>query len=201
MKNLLIIFVFLMVAAGPFHSVHAQGGTIIAINYAPALPMGNTANFASNFTGRGVSFETYFMKTKKSGFGIEFATNGFADQRSNESIEVGTVTVTGNQFRAVSATSVLPSYIFVIGDNSTFKPFLSLGAGLSFLTHQTDMGIFVQKETATHVALRPELGAMLKISNYVGIKVSTKYYQTFGSESIDAQSFLGFNLGFVMLNF
>ncbi|GHB48493.1 hypothetical protein [Mongoliitalea lutea] len=200
MRNILIIFVFLVVVAVPF-SVQAQNGSIIAINYAPALPLGNTANFASNFTGRGVSFETYFMKTKNSGFGIELVTNGFADKRSNESVHAGTVTVTGNQFRAGSATSIMPTYIFVIGDNSTFKPFLSLGTGLSFLTHQRDMGIFVQRETATHVAVRPEVGAMFKISDYVGIKVSSKYYQTFGSEAIDAQSFIGFNLGFVMLNF
>ncbi|MGY6521109.1 MAG: hypothetical protein ACXIUD_05230 [Mongoliitalea sp.] len=200
MRNLFIIFVFFILIAGPF-GLQAQNGSIIAINYAPALPLGNTANFTSNFTGRGVSFETYFMKTKNSGFGIELVTNGFADKRMNESINAGTVTVTGNQFRAVSATSIMPSYIFVIGDHSTFKPYLSLGTGLSFLTHQSDMGIFVQRETATQFALRPELGAMFKISDYVGIKVSSKYYQTFGSEAMDAQSFVGFNLGFVMLNF
>jgi hypothetical protein len=183
------------------HMIQAQEGSVIAVNYLPALPLGNTANFTGNFTGRGVGMEFYLMKTRNSGFGIELSTTGFADQKQNETIQSGTVAVTGTQFNALSTTSVMPSYIFVIGDHSKFKPFVSLAGGLTFLTQRVDMGVFVLKETGTHVSVRPEIGAMYKVSDYVGIKLSTKYTSTFGGDVIASQSFLGFNLGFVMLSF
>jgi hypothetical protein len=63
------------------------------------------------------------------------------------------------------------------------------------------MGIFVDKIEARQFIIRPELGAIYQLSDYVGIKLSTKYYQTFESNAMQAQSMLGFNLGFVMLNF
>lgn len=201
MKKIYFIYSILLVLFFTTNRVHAQEGSLISINYAPALPLGNTASFVSNFTGRGVSLEYYFMKTKNSGFGIELGTNGFADKRVNETLNSGTVSITGTQFRALSVTSLLPSYIFVIGDNSKFKPYVAMGAGLVFLTQQADMGIFVQKETTTQIGFRPEVGAMLKVSDYVGIKISTRYAQTLANNSMDAQSILGFNLGFVMLNF
>lgn len=95
----------------------------------------------------------------------------------------------------------MASGIFMFADSGPFRPYIALGAGLSINSRTRNMGIFVEKVANNQIVFRPELGSIFVISDYVGIKVSGKYYQTFENSAMASQSWLGFNVGFVMLNF
>jgi hypothetical protein len=176
-------------------------GTMIQLNFAPALPVGQTANFTENFTGRGANFEFYKMNANQTGFGVEFGTMNFFEEVPDQLYERGSAALQGTQYRYLKVTPVMASFIYVFNATKPFKPFVAMGGGIAINTQTVSMGIFVDKTTPRQFVIRPELGAIYQISVYVGIKLSSKYYQTFENSEMRAQSILGFNLGFVMLNF
>lgn len=176
-------------------------GTMIQLNYAPALPLGQTADFTGTFTGRGANFEFYKMNENQFGYGVEFGTMNFYEKVPDQIFEQGTASLSGIQYRYLKITPIMGSFVYVFNANKPFKPFVAMGAGLAINTQTVSMGIFVDKTEASQFIIRPELGAIYQLSDYVGIKLSTKYYQTFESSDMRAQSMMGFNLGFVMLNF
>lgn len=93
-RHILSLIVFCTFSAAAF----AQG-TVIKINYAPSMPLGNTADFTSNFSGRGANFEFLKMSNSRFGFGVEAGTVNFYEEVPDQILESGTVTVHGNQFR------------------------------------------------------------------------------------------------------
>jgi hypothetical protein len=174
---------------------------MIKLNFAPALPLGKTADFTQNFTGRGGNFEFYKVNENQTGYGVEFGTMNFFEKVPDQMYERGTASLHGTQYRYLKVTPVMGSFIYVFNGSKPFKPFLAMGAGMAINTQTVSMGIFVDKTETRQFVIRPELGAIYQVSDYVGIKLSSKYYQTFENSSMNAQSMLGFNLGFVMLNF
>jgi hypothetical protein len=194
--QILFTLVFCLISVGAW----AQG-MMIKINYAPSMPLGNTADFTSNFSGRGANFEFLKMSDNRFGFGVEAGTVNFYEEVPDQLLESGTVTVHGNQFRYMKMTPLMASAIFFFTESGPIRPFASLAAGLSINTRTRNMGVFVEKVANNQIAFRPELGAVVELSDYVGIKVSGKYYQTFENSAMPSQSWLGFNVGFVMLNF
>lgn len=198
MKSYLYLTLFLI----SLSSIQVWGqGTMIQLNYAPALPLGQTADFTSTFTGRGANFEIYKMNENNFGYGVEFGTMNFFEKVPDQIFESGTASLSGVQYRYFKVTPVMGSFIYIFNAEKSLKPFVAMGAGLAINTQTISMGIFVDKTEASQFIIRPELGAIYEVSDYVGIKLSTKYYQTFESSDIRAQSMMGFNLGFVMLNF
>lgn len=194
--SILSLFFLLALSAGAY----AQG-TIVKINYSPSMPLGNTADFTGTFSGRAANFEFIKMTNMRFGFGAEAGTVNFYEEVPDQLLESGTVTVHGNQFRYLKFTPLMASTIFFFTDSGPVRPFVGMAAGLSINTRTNNMGIFVEKTAINQIVLRPELGAIVELSDYVGIKVSGKYYQTFENSTMLGQSWLGFNLGFVMLNF
>ncbi|MCH6233622.1 hypothetical protein [Cognataquiflexum rubidum] len=176
-------------------------GTMIQLNFAPALPLGGTADFTQNFTGRGANFEFYRMNENNFGYGVEFGTMNFYEEVPGQTFEQGTASLSGIQYRYLKVTPIMASAIYIFNADKPFKPFIAMGAGLGINTQTVSMGIFVEKTEARQFIIRPEIGAIYQLSDYVGIKLSSKYYQTFENADMRAHSMMGFNLGFVMLNF
>ena len=191
---------FLLVFILTSLSAYSQG-TLIKINYAPALPLGSTADFAGNFSGRGFNIEFYKMTDSQKGFGAEVGNVSFYEEVPNQTINSGSVAINGNQFRSASITPLLLQYIFIFNSSGPIRPYASFGAGLGINTQTIDMGVFVEKVQSNQFTIKPELGLIYEISDYVGIKLSGKYYQSFENSNMDSQSLLGINIGFVMLNF
>lgn len=181
-------------------SVYSQG-TLIKINYAPSLPLGNTADFSGNFSGRGFNVEFYKLSDNKKGFGAEVGNVTFFEKVPDQTINSGSVAIHGNQFRNISITPLLLQYIYIFNSTGPIRPYASFGAGIGINTQTIDMGVFVDKVQSNQLTIKPELGLIYEISDYVGIKLSGKYYQTFENSTMDSHSLLGINVGFVMLNF
>ncbi|MFD2201340.1 hypothetical protein [Shivajiella indica] len=200
MKTYIYLLTFSLVTFLGLNESLGQGN-LIMINYAPTLPLGNTADFTSNFTGRGGNFEFYWMRSNQLGIGVEIGSVSFKDKIPDRTFSSGTVTITGTQFRGQASTPILVSAMYILTDKGKLKPYVSIGAGIMQNTQRIDLGIFVQQVSSRHFAFKPELGAIYQISDYVGIKLSGKYYQSVGNNTIDSQSMLGINLGFVMINF
>jgi hypothetical protein len=176
-------------------------GTMIQLNFAPSMPVGKTADFTGNFTGRGANFEFYKINENQFGYGVEFGTMNFYEEIPNQIFEQATASLSGLQYRYLKVTPIMGSVIYVFNSDKTLKPFVAMGAGLGINTQTVSMGIFVDRTEAKQFIIRPELGAIYQISDYVGIKLSTKYYQTFETSDMNSHAMVGFNLGFVMLNF
>lgn len=195
-------YLYLTLVLVSLYPVQVLGqGTMIKVNFAPALPLGGTADFTGNFTGRGANFEFYKMKENKLGYGIELGTMNSYEEVSGQTHEQGTASLTGKQYRFLKITPVMASFIYIFNSEKTFRPFVAIGAGIGINTQKVSMGIFVDKTEARQLIIRPEIGAIYQLSDYVGIKLSSKYYQTFKNSDMRAHTMMGFNLGFVMLNF
>lgn len=195
-------YIYLTLLLISMSSIQVLGqGTMIQLNFAPALPLGGTADFTNNFTGRGANFEFYKMNESNLGYGVEFGTMNFYEEVPDQIFEQGTASLSGMQYRYLKITPIMASAIYIFNADKAFKPFIAMGAGIGINTQTVSMGIFVEKTEARQFIIRPEIGAIYQLSDYVGIKLSSKYYQTFENTDMQAHSMMGFNLGFVMLNF
>ncbi|WP_194777835.1 hypothetical protein [Pararhodonellum marinum] len=199
MKNVLF-FIAVVVALGFSNSGWAQSSYSI-VNFAPTLPMGNTADYIGVMTGRSVNVEFIrILEESRFGYGIEAGRSSFFEKIPNRILESGTVVASGTQFRYINTTPIIVSGHYFFTESGKLRPFASLGFGVVFQTRRVDMGIFSERTTGTQLAIRPELGTIFQISDYVGIKLSGKYYQTMGGSNLPSHAALGFNLGFVIIN-
>ncbi len=172
--------------------------TYLKFNFAPMIPTGNTANFIGVPSARSGNIEYYMMLDSKFGFGGEIGFTSFFEKKSGETLTSGTLSVTGTQFRFHNLVPVMPAVIYFFNEPGSFRPYVSLGAGIMINTQRIEMGIFQERLNSFQIGIKPELGSIFQLSEFVAIKLSGKYYNTLGGSRLPAQSALGINLGFVV---
>lgn len=172
--------------------------TYLNFNFAPMVPTGNTANFIGVNSARSGNIEYYMMSDSRLGFGGEIGFTSLFEKKPGETFNSGTLSITGTQFRYHNLVPIMPAAIYFFNEPGPIRPFASLGAGVIINTQRIELGIFQERTSSIQIGIRPELGSIFQVNEYVAIKLSGKYYNTLGGSRLPAQSALGINLGFVV---
>ena len=181
----------------------ALGYGALAQSYASAqytinFPMGNTKDFISKPSFRGVTFDYRYEVTPRVLVGLSAGWYTFYNDAGLDSYTSTdeSVTATGKQFRYMNSVP-----LFVVADyyfsEEDLKPFIGVGLGTTYNRLDLEMGMYTLRVDPWQFSLAPEAGLAYKIADGTAALVSVRYNVSFATGDLDSQSFLGLNLGIV----
>lgn len=174
--------------------VKAQDETLIIVNYLPAVSLGETADFANNFTPRGVDLEVNKFIAADMSVGFVISWNVFREKIVGESIDYEDMLVTGTQFRYVNTVPLNVNFKkYYLGNGTT--PYFGLGLGTSYAKQENDIGVFTLSEDKWLFNLAPEIGLLYDISRSNVLSLKVKYNYSPKAGDFPSVSYVSFGIG------
>ncbi|MEJ1239548.1 outer membrane beta-barrel protein [Chryseolinea sp. T2] len=178
------------------HSALAQ--SYASAQYSINFPMGNTADFISKPSFRGLTFDYRYEVTPRILVGVSAGWYTFYNEAGYDSYtsKDESITASGQQFRYMNSVPllVMADYYFSEAD---LKPFVGVGLGTTYNRVDLEMGMYTWRADPWQFSVAPEAGLAYKIAEGTSALVSVRYNMSFSSRDLDSQSFLGLNLGLV----
>lgn len=196
MRNIVLATLFLATLS----TVANAQKSLTSLNYAVSLPMGNTADFIDQASGRGIVLDYQRFITRNFALGGEVGHTTLYKREENKVYTKGTASLSGVQYRYQYAYPILAVASYFPTMEGKFKPYGSFGLGTIAQQRKVDMGIFSVDHTHWQSAVKTELGVIVEPAPNVGFKFGVKYNQSFSSRDLDGQSSLVFNFGIVFIN-
>jgi len=167
------------------------------LHYSIGIPMGDTKDFISKTSWRGVLFEYEKLIQPNIGVGFQFGWNTFYEAKPRGTYIIENGAITSNQYRYLNSIplQVTGKYYFT-GDDSNVRPFIGLGAGTNYMEQRNDNGLFSAVDKGWVMALTPKAGVLFPFSYSASLSVSLDYNMTFETSKVPQQSWLGINVGF-----
>ncbi len=197
-KYLTIILLFLSV------NLFAQDFLGI-LSYNTAMPVSKSADYISEVSWKGFSFEGRTFSSRHWTFGGMFGWNIF-DTKITDLIVIDDETtgtaVKGTQIRYTNSFPMMVNGHFYIGKKrSTLRPYFGVGIGTYYIIQRFEIGVFQREVSNWHFGLAPEVGFLLALSRSTSLIVSAKLNYAFSSgktvygDTDNTQSYIGLNVG------
>jgi hypothetical protein len=196
MKKSILLIAFLVMIIS--ENATAQN-SMLSLNYAVSIPIGNTSDFIDQASGRGFVAEFQVFTKRNITFGGELGHFTLYKRELNKIYTEGSASLSGVQYRYQQSYPIFATGNYFATTEGSVKPYGSLGLGTIAHNRRIDMGIFSSEDTYWQFALRPEIGILIAPSDSFGFKIGAKYYQSFASGGLDGQSNIGLNFGFVFI--
>lgn len=175
--------------------VFSMAQSIFSITWDTSLGTGETGDYISKFSARGVTFFEFrsFVSDNISvggsiGWHVLFEKESGTFTDNNQ-------TATGTQLRYLNSFPIMASSHYYFGDDGSIAPYIGLGLGAYSVEQRTDMGLFSSIKDNWHFGLAPEVGTIFPISLYSNIILKVKYNYIFES-SAGPHQYMNFSLGF-----
>ncbi|WP_044211151.1 outer membrane beta-barrel protein [Flammeovirga sp. OC4] len=169
------------------------------LTYQMALPLGNTSDYISTFSGRGVGLEwKKHLLTTPVSFGFSVNWNVLyqkVDDRYN-SPEEGIV-ADGKQYRYHNTVPILLHANYYFNEDGIVNPFVGVGLGTYYINQRTSFGQWAFIEQNWHFGVAPEVGVVADVSSSFNMLFTIRYNHAFKAGNATDHSYLGFNVGFV----
>lgn len=201
MKRLLqnLLALALLLTCGSY-SLNAQDDSYIILNYSPAIPMGNVADFSGDFSWRGFELDTRFFINENVSMGIQSGWNVFREEsdgvvtQSFENDE-GVLTLSGKRFRFTNCIPILATAHYHLGEEGDVRPYIGLGVGAYYIEKRVEMGLYEVNTSKTHFGLSPSLGIVIPGYSDGVVHLGVQYHSAFASGDYDGVNSLAFNIG------
>ena len=167
------------------------------VTYDMSVPLGNTSDFISKTSFRGMTFRVGRFVTDDLAVDVRFSWNTFYEAKDFETYtsEDGTGSVTGKQFKYINSFPLTAGARYVLNSSSDFSPYFAGGLGAYKINERTDMGIFYVEDMIWHFGLYPEIGFIYDFSYSVGLNVYARYDYAFKTQDATAHSYIAFGIG------
>ena len=172
-----------------------QDNTTIIVNYLPAVSMGETADFAKDFSPRGIDFEVNKFLSEDLSVGFVIAWNVFREKIVGESIEINDALVTGTQFRYLNTTPLNVNVKKYFTNEFEFAPYIGIGVGTSYSKQRNDIGVFSLTDEKWQFNVAPEVGILYDLSSRNILSLKVKYNYSAKAGDFPAVSYLSFGIG------
>lgn len=170
--------------------------TLVGVSYQFSIPIGETFNYTSPVSWRGVGLDLATFIRQDLAVGLAFGWNVFFENTTSTLHFKGT-DVTGNQDRALNVwpTLVNARWFPKISSNRDIQPYIGANVGGYIIERYLAVGITASQETHFHFGLAPEIGVFFQ--NPVGaVFLNARYNMAFASGGVPFQQFLSFSLGY-----
>lgn len=191
-----IYFTFLVITCLATFSVSAQD-QLFSLQYSVGFGMGNTNDFVSKTSFRGLSFEYRKFLNPKSALGFEIGYNFFYEEKGYDTYVNDNQSLSGKQFRYLHALPILAAYDYYFKPDAKVNPFAGVGVGCVVLDQRVDMGIYTFSDDAVQFAFRPEAGVLIEANPNLDLIIAAKYFIGTEANDMKGQSYLTLNLGFM----
>lgn len=193
-KHIIISLMFLL----PTLAFAQDGYTYQGLTYSMAVPMAGTEDYINAGSYRGVNYEGLHELSPKFAIGWLFGWNVFHTELRNETYTQDNLTITGNQFRYQNEFPMLVRGFYLFGQPAGIRPYLGAGIGVIYNVRRTDIGLYSLKTDAWHFSMSPELGILIPFRGSY-LTTSIRYNYGVKARDLDAQSYISFNLGFMIV--
>jgi hypothetical protein len=193
-KHIIISLIFLL----PALTFAQDGYTYQGLTYSMAIPLAGTADYIDAGSFRGFNYEGYRELSPKFAVGWLFGWNVFHTELRNETYVDDNLTITGNQFRYQNEFPMLVRGLYLLGTPAGIRPFLGAGIGVIYNIRRTDIGLYSLKTDAWHFSMSPEIGIMIPVRESQ-ITTSIRYNYGVKARDLGAQSYISFNMGFMLV--
>lgn len=192
MKRYIIIVALIMASL----QISAQNH-LWKINWDMNAPVGQTGDFISKYSFRGVSFEGNWEVVDHLTLGINFGWGMLYENtgKMSETFANGNVVITGTQKRYNNFVPILFNAKYHFGDWPV-TPYIGFGFGPTWSEVLKDIGLYEGYDKNWLFTIAPEVGIYVPFTKSFGLNVSGKYLQGFWKEGQDLQTFT-ISVGFV----
>jgi hypothetical protein len=174
------------------------GDSYSAITYNMGLTTGETKDFISPYSWRGLGLDFRKFNSEKSSFGLTLGWNIFHEE-TNETLAIlnGSGHATGRQNRILNAFPIMLGFQYYGGEEGRARPYLGLNAGGFIIAQRMDIGIFSFQEDGWNWGGSPEVGLMVPMkSGDASLLLNVRYNYAFEGYDRGPYSYLSFNVGF-----
>ncbi len=161
--------------------------------YNMAAPTGDTKDFISAYSWRGMGFEGRRMYGRDYSLGLSLSWNVLHEKAFRLS-NLNRADVSGTQLRTVNAFPLFLNANRHFRLASGWEPYVGLHAGAAWMEERVDVGLFRDTGQQWHFGLAPAVGIAIPI-DVVSFLVDARYNYFFESNQ-RKHSWLGFNIGF-----
>jgi len=193
---------FLGLALGSFlfsTAAYAQfwGQSYSAITYNMGLPVGDTKDFVSPYSWRGMGLEFRKFNSSNTSIGFSLGWNVFHEETS-ETIEIGDGRghVTGNQDRSINAFPIMVGFQYYLGPEEGARPYVGLSGPGYYMIQRLEIGVFAFEDDGWNWGFAPEIGVLVPLQSEATLLLNVRYNYAFEGYGRGPYSYLGFNVGF-----
>jgi hypothetical protein len=185
------------------HGASAQSRTYGLIAYSPALALGETDSFVSDFGWFGGTLEGGWITSDTTAIGISGRYHYFYEKRENALYtgDRNEIAVYGTQFRSLTAVPVQAKVTYVVPAGASSNPmsraFGALGVGGLYQNQQLEIGSFLFSKIGWVFSLSPEIGVILRRELATAYAFSVRYDHGFGTDDLPTVQILSFNFALV----
>ncbi|NLR92825.1 MULTISPECIES: outer membrane beta-barrel protein [Flammeovirga] len=194
MKKYILSLVFAALA----FAASAQDSNFI-ITYQMSLPVGETNDYISAFSGRGVGMEwRQHLASAPLSFGLSLDWNVLYQKTDDTYTNPGEgIVANGRQYRYMNIVPILAHANYYFNKDGIINPYLGVGVGTYYINQRTEFGQWAIVEKNWHFGVAPELGILADVNPSVDMIFSVRYNMAFKAGNSTDHSYLGFNIGFV----
>ncbi len=193
-KNKFILTSVFVVLFG--FSSFSQGGGVWNFDYSMGFTMGETNDFISAPSFRGLSIDGRGFVTNSLTVGSSISWNTFYESDGTVTNDVGNTGVINGYNRKYINTMPLMVNSHYYFAQSTIMPYAGISVGTMYIDERNYMGIYYIQNNAWHFALAPELGIIYPFGNgNTGINANIKYNWAAQTKDTPTYSYLTFNIG------
>ena len=191
MKYILIIVTAVLISSASYSQ------SLYSLNYTMSFGMGETADYISSPSFRGMTFEGRGFVSDQFSLGGLFTWSTFYEKLAGATVSEGTMTLTGTQYRYINAFPILFQGHWY-SNTDQYEPRIYLGAGLGpyKINQRTNLGVYSIEERNWHFGISPEVGLLFPISMDTQLNISVRYHYVFKAKDTIDHSWLGLSLGF-----
>ena len=193
MKKLFVLLGLLLILL-PASTVMAANSTF-GIAWGISVPTGDTKDFASGVSFRGMSVEWRNFYMRDAAYGINIGWNVF-NESSEETKFFTNGAVTGKHWTYTNAIPIYASWFKYFSDDRRSSRFYAgINVGTAWIERRAEMGMYQLTEDKWHFAIAPEVGWNLPWDSFLGY-VGARYHYAFEAGDVKAQQWLEFKIGF-----
>jgi outer membrane protein W len=182
-----------------------QGLSKTVIQQSTNLPIGSFKNFAGNISWRGATGTYNYFVTNNISVGISAGYYDFYQKKDRQLYQFNEVDVSAVKSHSVQQIPVMlkGGYNWV-KEGSLFQHYVSLGAGVNFVTYEEWFGTLVDQNNRLRFTASPEIGTRIAFnqsSSLFGADVSLRYnYTPFRYNTINNMQTISLNVGLFWFN-
>ncbi|MCH7963802.1 MAG: hypothetical protein IH852_07675 [Bacteroidetes bacterium] len=134
---------------------------LTGLTYSISIPTGNTSNFISNtsFKGLSIDLRKFFSHNASIGFLVGWST---FEEETNKTISTFVGDVSGEQNRLINSFPVMITTDYYFGEGREFRPFIGIGVGMYYFYHQLEHILELADDNLEsskwHFGVAPEAG-------------------------------------------
>jgi len=190
--KILIAIASLLITANSFGQ-----GFYTNVSYDMAIPLGNTSDFISKASFRGMTFGLGQHITENIAIDVRVSWATFYKENDFETYtsEDGSTAITGKAYRYINSIPLTAGGRYVINTSNTLSPYFAAGLGAYSINERTDMGIWTKEVHKWHFGFYPEVGLYYNIGYNIDIHAFARYEYAVKTKDTGSYSYLTFGFG------